>query len=317
MRSILEKAIVHLLNEEQDKAEALFHKFMVERARQIHESLRQGEEVVLNEGWDDEITTEEYFTEADLDDAEDADVDGEGDAAVKDDAATIADDLAGDAEAPEAESDLGDEAEGEVEERLSDIEDEIAKLTAEFEALMSEIDGDHPDAEGDDAVDGGAEDDLGDAEDTDVSAEGGDEVAADTAEAPAGDEFAADKDGEEVQEDDEFDDLDEITESVIAELEKVAVSLENDGKEVGDGKTVTQNSKSVLPTSKANVNDAKPVTVKSDKHEGFEREPAPAVKPMPKRKNNKAKAEDGRSTVPAEGDKSAVLNKDFADKTQK
>ena len=35
MRSLLEKAIVHLLNGDQDKAKSLFHKFMVERARAI------------------------------------------------------------------------------------------------------------------------------------------------------------------------------------------------------------------------------------------------------------------------------------------
>ena len=66
MRSNLEKAIVHLLNEENDKAESLFHKFIVDRARQIHESLRQGEDLVLEEGWDEEITTESFFTEDDL-----------------------------------------------------------------------------------------------------------------------------------------------------------------------------------------------------------------------------------------------------------
>ena len=46
MRSLLEKVIVHLLNGDQGKAEALFHKFMVERAREIHEPLRQNDAVV-------------------------------------------------------------------------------------------------------------------------------------------------------------------------------------------------------------------------------------------------------------------------------
>src|ERR1051325_6006800 len=62
MKSLLEKAIVHLLNGDQGKAEALFHKFMVERAREIHETLRQNQEDVhLNEGWETEVTEEEYF----------------------------------------------------------------------------------------------------------------------------------------------------------------------------------------------------------------------------------------------------------------
>jgi hypothetical protein len=46
MRSILEKALIALLNEEREKADALFHEFILERSRQIHESLRQGEDFV-------------------------------------------------------------------------------------------------------------------------------------------------------------------------------------------------------------------------------------------------------------------------------
>jgi hypothetical protein len=41
MNSILEQALVHLLNEEHEKAEELMHQFVVDRARQIHEGLRE------------------------------------------------------------------------------------------------------------------------------------------------------------------------------------------------------------------------------------------------------------------------------------
>ena len=40
MRSILEKALLALLNEEKATADALFHDFILERSRQIHESQR-------------------------------------------------------------------------------------------------------------------------------------------------------------------------------------------------------------------------------------------------------------------------------------
>ena len=79
MRTLLEKTIVHLLNGDQGKAEALLHKFMVERAREIHESLRN-EDAQLNEGWDNEIQEEEYFDDDDLAHDDSADVNAVADA---------------------------------------------------------------------------------------------------------------------------------------------------------------------------------------------------------------------------------------------
>lgn len=329
MRSILEKAIVHLLNEEHEQAEALFHKFMVSRARQIHESLRQGEDAVLEEGWDEEITSESYFTEDDLSDAEDAagedeavgefgaddfggdEVDGaegiEGDE-------FAADDIEGAADEIEDEFGIdGDEMgdEGDLRAEMDDLKAQIEALTAEFEA---QFDGE------------------------------GDEFAADDAEGIEGDEFAADsEDGEEFGDHDDFgvdgaddaadqadsmeddmedgdhveeseedfsdEDFDDITESIVSELEKISVSL-TDGKEIGTGKSISQNNKSPALQKKPDVNnDGKPVQIKAEEHQGFERETAPAVKDMKKRKNNRSKAEDGNSTVSKEGNKSAILNK--------
>ena len=376
MRSILERAIVHLLNEEQEKAQALMHKFMVERARQIHESLRQGEEIALTEGWDDEITSEEYFSEGDLDTAEDGaeeiedasddlatdldtDVDAEVDADVD---ADLDADLDADVDA-DVDADFDDEGlegEGEVEDRLSDIEAQIADLTAEFEAKMAEL-GDDDGEDLDDQED--AIDDLGTDEAFDAGAEGDDLEAEDTGEFadrmgddltdgdPAEDEevqegvfegkkgvnpfakFAkkdAKKDSKKTAKkgkspfkeaaEEHEDELDDITESVMAELEKVLVTLP-DGKEVGaGGKTVTKNDKSPVPGLKVDQRQGgKPVVIKSTNHSGFERETAPAVKDsgsgMPKAKNVQ---KNGKvlSQVPAGGDKSALLHKDFAGGTK-
>jgi hypothetical protein len=77
MRSILEKALIALLNEERDKADALFHEFILERSRQIHESLRQGEDFVLDESWENELAVDEMFTEADLIGGDDVELDDE------------------------------------------------------------------------------------------------------------------------------------------------------------------------------------------------------------------------------------------------
>jgi hypothetical protein len=125
---------------------------------------------------------------------------------------------------------------------------------------------------------------------------------------------------DEMCEDDDMgdEDLDDITESVMAELEKISVSME-DGKEIAAGKKISTNDKS--PMIQATVDKrggAKPVVTKSVNHQGFERETAPGVKDMPKRKNTvRGKADSVLSRVPEKGDKSAKLNSDFAGSSNK
>jgi hypothetical protein len=338
MRSILEKAIVHLLNEEHDQAQALFHKFMVERARQIHESLRQGEDAVLTEGWDENITSESYFTEDDLDGVEDHHADDAGVPAGDDfghDAGPVGDDLGSDLGAEGGDemggddlgSDMGDEMGGDemggeeapVEDRLADLEDQLERLTADFEEMMG---GSSDDSEGDDfgSEDGSDEfgsDEASDAVDDDMTSDEGSEAdlgTDDDAEKASefdmheSDDSADDAEDDELTEEDDFDD---ISESIIAELEKVSVTM-TDGKEIAAGKSFSQNNSSVGLQKKPNpMTDGKPVQIKGSEHKGFERETAPAVKDMKKRKNTKSKAEDGRSSVSKEGDKGALINKDF------
>lgn len=335
MRSILEKAFVALLNEEHDKAEEMFHKFIVERARQIHESNRAGEDFVLDENWEEEITTESYFTEEDLADLEDGEGDaGEGDenpfAAADDaegaefgadDAEVPADDFGADAEgADDAAADLGAEMGADdfgAEEdagSIESLEDKIDELTAKFEAMMDAIGADDVDADAD--------------ADADVDAFGGDdvegEVDADAAEVDADaveddmdgaqdDDAAASQDddaeqfGESEEGDDEFDD---ITESIIDELEKVQVSLTSDGVEIAAGKSFQQNKTSSIPQkSKEARQGGEPVKQKVTNHKHFNRETAPTVADMKARKNTLKKADSTQSKVSKEGDASAEINK--------
>lgn len=347
MRSILEKAITHLLNEENEQAEALFHKFMVERARQIHESLRSGDDALM-ESYDD-VSTDEMFTEDDLSGLEDEasdeatddvaaggdDFGGEDDAAATDasddfggDDAAAGDDLGGD----DLGGDLGgEEGEGSTEDRISDLEDQLKDLEAQFHELMgTEAAGDDFDAAGDDLGGdlggddmggefGGDDDTLGGEVDGDMdSAEGGDMASGmedDMNDAPMSEgenPFAKKDDDKDCDEDDKEkveEDFDDITESVLSELEKVMVSM-TDGKEIAAGKSFSQNNKSPALQKKPNpMSDGKPVQIKASEHKGFERETAPAVKDMKKRKNTKNNAEDGQSKVSKEGDKSALINK--------
>ncbi len=306
MRSILEAAFVALLNEEHDKAEELFHQFIVGRARQIHESNRSGDDYVLDENWDDEITTESYFTEDDLAGLEDEhgaegleggeegeehdheggefDVDGEEGEDF---------DHVGGEEGQEGEDAFGEPEEASADERIEDLEDQIEKLTAEFEAMMDAISD-----EGSEAEDLGAdaEEDLGDE---------GEEGAA------VEDDMDGAEDEEPAMESDEGDEFDDITESIVAELEKVSVSLE-DGHEIGAGGKIERKSVgAAIPQKNKDARQGgQPIKMKQDAHKGFERETAPKVDSMPVRRNNvKGNATTSLQKVSKEGDKSAELNK--------
>src|SRR5476651_568807 len=295
MRSILEKALIALLNEERDKADALFHEFILERSRQIHESLRQGEDFVLDESWENELAIDEMFTEADLigeDDEEDDEqvnefaFDDNADAEADVDAA---DDSAFDADT-DAEADV-DAEDGDIESRVDDIEAELQALAAEFDALV---------AGEDDALDGVRDDtengDFG-------NIDGQDDVEG------SSDFDTVDHEGE----DDVEEDYNNFGESVTTDLEKVSVKMV-DGTEQGGGK-ITQNKKSpgLQPKLDQRALKGEPVQIKATEHSGYERQTAPKTTDMPKRQNTKAKAADGRATVKKEGDKSATLNDTKAD----
>jgi hypothetical protein len=314
MRSILEKALIALLNEEREKADALFHEFILERSRQIHESLRQGEDFVLDESWENELAIDEMFTEADLigeDDEEESDDDQVNEFAFDDDSSDdsdsdtdtdtdtdadvdadadvdSADDAAADADV-DAEDDVESD-EDDIETRVDDIEAELQKLAAEFDALVSGDAGDSADADAFADTDGDDEsfDQFGD--DSDSSSDS---------------DFGSD-DGDDVEES-----FDDFTESFVSELDKVSVKMD-DGTELGGGK-VTQNKKS--PGLQPKLNDralkGEPVVVKSTEHNGFDKEPSPKTGDLIGSKsyrNTKAKAADGRSKVSKEGNKSAMLN---------
>lgn len=303
MRSILEKAFVALLNEEQDKAEELFHKFMVERARQIHESYRNGDEFDMDECWEDEIHEETHFSEDDLSDLEDDDMESGEDDHVDGDDMIDGDDYAADEEGDEHTDDMSDEEGDESEEmsdeeRIDNLEDQIEKLTAEFEAMMDAIGDDDSEEEESEDSDDMDSDEVEDFNDEDM-------------ETPPEDDM---DDGEEKEEDhmeesEDMDDMDDLTESIIDELEKVKVSLE-DGKEIGTGSKIGQNLGAAIPQKNKEARmGGEPIKMKSAEHKGYARETAPATTDMPKRRNTRSPATSGMDKVSKEGNKSAEINK--------
>lgn len=285
MRSILEQAVIHHLNGDAEKAEELMHQFIVARARQIHESMRNGEDPSA-EDFDQEVVEETYFTEDDLSEltaGEEGDEGAEMDAPEADAFGGDMGDEAGDeAAAADLEADLDAPAieggEGDVEEQLVDLTSRLEELVAKFEDVLGS----------DDEVEADA-----DADAFDFDAEGTEPEASDEAEAEALSDDAMDGEEDEIEEG--FDDL---AESVVSELEKISVELTTDGKEIAAGKTFSQQGKSTLPQKSISARQGgEPVRLKSTNHVGFERESAPAVKDLKKRRNNVKTANAALSSV--------------------
>lgn len=338
MRNLLEKTIVHLLNNEEEKAAAVFHKFMVEKAKQLHESIRNDENIDLGEGWDNEIKEEEYFDDDDLatdqsdempagDDVGDS-MDDVEDMNVVDDDGT-GDDMVDDGSDVE-DMGMGDDMGGD-----ESVESKIDALTAEFDRLMGALeDSGVIDSQADDEIEGDefgdhsddSMDDVEDVEGEEPNMEAGDaDDLADRMDSDLGDDEKPESEtmeSAEMDDDAELDeDLADITESVLSELDKITMPSNTDGKEIGSGgKTISGNHKSPIDSHPINdrIEGAKPYMVKGGDNDSFEREEAPARKPVtsmvsnPRKGNVRNSYKDTMSPVSKTGDGAALLNKDFA-----
>ena len=143
MSNKFEQLLELLINEENDKAEQLFHEIVVEKSRDIYEGLAEtkeeeetkeeskeetvGEQVELADESKDETVEEESIEE----------VGGDAtDELIKDISAEEEGDADANGDAGEEEEVAGDE-EGDVEDRVVDLEDALDELKAEFEKMMS------------------------------------------------------------------------------------------------------------------------------------------------------------------------------------
>ena len=186
-----EEMLERLINEDKAGAEELFHEIVVEKSRDIYESLLEDEEVDEADDEDlDEATDEEVdeSDDEDLDEATDEEVDEsdedldegfdldefevEADPMVAF-GGDMADDLEGDVDDMAGDMD-GEEGEGDVEDRVEDLEDALDELKAEFEKMMSGDD-EGDDEEGDMDMDMGDEGDDDEAEEESVAFEATDE----------------------------------------------------------------------------------------------------------------------------------------------
>jgi len=197
-----EQLIEHIINDEEAKARALFHEIVVEKSRDIYESLMDEEYAEEDIGGSqvesmvDEIAMDETDGIGEGDDEDDGELDMGGDDAMG------MDDM----------GDMGGDEEGDLEQKVMDLESELEALKAEFEQLM-----------------GDEESDMGDMGDMDMGDMGDDEGREDE------ENFAmmeADDEEEvtEAKEKDEEEDDEEMSESVVESkqarpLQKTAVDL--------------------------------------------------------------------------------------------
>ena len=179
MTSKFEQLIEFVINDEEAKAQELFHDIVVEKSREIYENLMNEEEEELDEESDAErddhaekagkkVAKDIEYDELHEEDEEELDENFGGDAS---------DDLIDDVEAEEqgmqedhSDAEFDDTAEkdgeelthgmeaghdeGDIEDRVVDLEDKLDELMAEFESLMGDEAGEeHGDSVSD--IDGG------------------------------------------------------------------------------------------------------------------------------------------------------------------
>jgi hypothetical protein len=143
-----EQLIEYVINDEEQKAQELFHDIIVEKSRQIYENMMAEEqEEEIEEGLMDEVDSEE---ESDMN------MEAEGDDEMGGDAA---DEFINDVEADDSDDMGGDDMGGDepaTKDDIMNVEDKLDQLMAEFEDMMGGMGGGDGDGfgpeEGGDAI---------------------------------------------------------------------------------------------------------------------------------------------------------------------
>ena len=139
MTSKFEQLIEFVINDEEAKAKELFHDIVVEKSREIYESLmeeEEGEDLATEEVDEGIEDADQFLGDAADNLIDDVETEERGiseeddmDAEFDDEAEQDGDDLTKDIEG------AGD-GEGDIEDRVVDLEDKLDELMAEFEAMM-------------------------------------------------------------------------------------------------------------------------------------------------------------------------------------
>ena len=185
-----------LVNEDKAAAEELFHEIVVEKSRDIYESLLE-DEAEVDEADDEEVDeSDEDLDEADDEEVDESDEDLDENFSLDTFEVEADDDMGGDPtddmmadlgmddEDGEGDDDMGDaEDDADVEDRVEDLEDALDDLKAEFERMMA-----------------GDEADMDDGEEADMDADDGEEEPEEGYAFEASDEEVDEASDEEVEE---------------------------------------------------------------------------------------------------------------------
>ena len=164
-----EQLIEYVINDEEAKAQELFHEIVVEKSRDIYENIMAEEEAL-----DEEV--EEVAEEEAVEESIEEELGGSEAGDLIDDIEAEEEGMSLEAEDMEDEEmidvdmemDSGDEDE-DLEDRVVDLEDKLDELMAEFEELMGDVD---VDGDGDhDMDDHEAEEEMTDEEDEEMETE--------------------------------------------------------------------------------------------------------------------------------------------------
>lgn len=241
MKSKYEKLIEHIINEDHDKASEIFHKIIIEKSREIYESLMDDD----HEGSGDKVDSlmheiscdEEGMTEDDEEFGDEFGGEEGGDDEFGGEEGGLGG-MGGDDMDADVDGEMGNDQD--VEERVVDLEDALDELRAEFDRLMGGDEG------GDDEGLGGEEGGLDDMGGDDMGSEG-DEFGGSDEHGDEDQHFGESVgDDEDDDKDDEDEELDEDFAFMREYVEKVALPTnKNEGGEVGSkGSRVSVNTKS-------------------------------------------------------------------------
>jgi hypothetical protein len=184
-RNKFEEMLERLVNEDRAGAEELFHEIVVEKSREIYQSIIEAEEeedeevdeAAEDDEDDEELDEASYEDEDDLDEMFGLDefAPGDGSDAAMGMGGDATDDMMGDIGMDDGDmddDDMGDE--DDVDNRLADLEDALEELKAEFDALMSDEEGDEDDMDDMDDMDMDMDDEADDMDDMDMDDEADD-----------------------------------------------------------------------------------------------------------------------------------------------
>jgi len=125
--SLIEQMLEHLVNDEQQKAEELFHEYVVAKSREIYEGLIESEIEEESKDNEDDEEVEENFEDLTSEADDEMDLDSE------DPTDDLAAELGGDNE-------MGDMEEKSEDELFQDLDDIVDQLEAKFAELKGEDD---------------------------------------------------------------------------------------------------------------------------------------------------------------------------------